>query len=169
MSFTRADSKGALPWLGLTRYNRVPDTPILRVDFLTFPFDADGSSPLSRNSVFPNGNPATGGPELELGYSRSMPADLAATLLSVWQQSLIDKKKTVELGGETYSVRQTAKNKLKQVDFRFEGRELRGLEQNPNTKSRWAKMAREGGQVMQFLERGKYIAVVVDGKIHVYR
>src|SRR5580700_4155803 len=107
MSFTRADSKGALPWLGLTRYNRVPDTPILRVDFLTFPFDADGSSPLSRNSVFPNGNPATGGPELELGYPRSMPADLAATLLSVWQQSLIDKKKTVELGGETYSVRQT--------------------------------------------------------------
>jgi len=98
-----------------------------------------------------------------------MSADLESTILSVWQQSLIDKKKSVELGGETYAVRQTAKSKLKQVDFRFENRELRGLEQNPNTKSRWAKLAREGGQVMQFLEGGKYVAVVVDGKIHIYR
>jgi len=98
-----------------------------------------------------------------------MSADLETTLLSVWQQTLIDRKKTVEVGGETYTVRQTAKSKLKQVDFRFEERELRGLEQNPNTKSRWAKMAREGGQVMQFLEHGKYLAVVVDGKVHVYR
>lgn len=106
---------------------------------------------------------------LELGYARSMSADLESTLLSVWQQSLIDKKKSVEIDCETYTVRQTAKSKLKQVDFRFEDRELRGLEQNPNTKSRWAKMAREGKQVMQFLERGKYIAVVVDGKVHVYR
>jgi hypothetical protein len=103
-----------------------------------------------------------------LGYARSMSADLEAPLLSVWQQALIDKKKTVEVDGETYLVRQTAKSKLKQVDFRFEDRELRGLEQNPETKSRWAKMAREGGQVMQFLERGKYVAVVVDGKVHVY-
>ena len=106
---------------------------------------------------------------MELGYARSMSADLEATLLSVWQQTLIDKKKTVELDGETYPVRQTAKSKLRQVDFRFEARDLRGLEQNPSTKSRWAKLAREGGQVMQFLERGKYVAVVVDGKVHVYR
>lgn len=106
---------------------------------------------------------------MELGYARSMSTDLETTLLSVWQQALVDEKRTVELDGETYAVRQTAKSKLKQVDFRFEDRELRGLEQNPNTKSRWAKMAREGKQVMQFLERGKYIAVVVDGKVHVYR
>jgi len=84
-------------------------------------------------------------------------ADLGVTLLSVWQQSLINKKKTVEVDGETYLVRQTAKNKLKQVDFRFGDRELRGLEQNPETKSRWAKMAREDGQVMQFLERGNML------------
>lgn len=97
-----------------------------------------------------------------------MGGDLEAALVAVWQQSLIDKKKSVEVEGKSYAVRQTAKSKLKQVDFRFEGRELRGLEQNPETKSRWAKMAREGGRVMQFLERGKYIGVVVDGKVHVY-
>jgi hypothetical protein len=94
---------------------------------------------------------------------------LESALLSVWQQSLADKKKIVEIDGETYSVKQTAKSKLKQIDFRFEGRELRGLEQNPNTKSRWARLAREGKKVMQFLESGRYIAVVVDGKIQIYK
>jgi hypothetical protein len=98
-----------------------------------------------------------------------MSASLESALLSVWQQSLIDKKKTVDLDGETYSVRQTSKTKLKQIDFRFEDRDLRGLEQNPDTKSRWAKLAREGRQVMQFLDNGRYIAVVVDGKVHQYK
>jgi hypothetical protein len=92
-----------------------------------------------------------------------------SALLSVWQQTLIDRKKIVEIDGETYSVKQTAKSKLKQIDFRFEGRELRGLEQNPNTKSRWAKLASEGQKVMQFLEAGRYIAVVVNGKIQIYK
>jgi hypothetical protein len=50
------------------------------------------------------------------------------------------------------------------IDFHLEDRELRGIEQNSNTKSRWAKLARDGKQVMQFLEGGKYIAVVVDEK-----
>lgn len=95
--------------------------------------------------------------------------NLESVLVSVWQQALIDKKKTVEIDGEAYPVRQTSKSKLKQIDFRFEGRELRGLEQNPNTKSRWAKLAREGKQVMQFLDNGRYIAVVVDGKTHMYK
>jgi hypothetical protein len=101
-------------------------------------------------------------------YSLFMSPSLDSALLSVWQQSLVDKKKAVNLDDATYSVRQTSKSKLKQIDFRFEDRELRGLEQNPNTKSRWAKLAREGKQVMQFLEHGKYIAVVVDGKVHLY-
>jgi hypothetical protein len=98
-----------------------------------------------------------------------VPTSFESALLSVWQQSLVDKKKIVEMDGETYSAKQTAKSKLKQIDFRFEGRELRGLEQNPNTKSRWAKLAREGKKVMQFLEAGRYIAVVVDGKIQIYK
>ena len=97
-----------------------------------------------------------------------MPASLESALLSVWQQALVDKKKAVELYGETYPIRQTTKSKLKQIDFRFEDRRLRALEQNPSTKSRWAKLAREGKQVMQFLEGGRYIAVVVDGKTHIY-
>jgi hypothetical protein len=57
---------------------------------------------------------------------------------------------------------------LRQVDFAFDGQELRGLEQNPETRSRWAQMARAGNKVMQFLSRGRYLAVVVDGKVTPY-
>jgi hypothetical protein len=43
----------------------------------------------------------------------------------------------------------------------FEGNEIRGLEQNPETKSRCAQMARSGKKVMQFLREGRYVANVV--------
>ena len=88
--------------------------------------------------------------------------------VSVWRQALVEKAKVVNLDGDEFPVRSTAKQKLKQVDFRFDGRDLRALEQNPNTKSRWAAMARKGQKVMQFLEGGRYLAVVVDGKAHLY-
>jgi len=57
---------------------------------------------------------------------------------------------------------------LRQVDFVFDGTEIRGLEQNPETKSGWAQMARAGRKVMQFLSEGRYIANVVDGKVTLY-
>jgi len=90
-------------------------------------------------------------------------------LVLVWRQSLVDSASNVEVERKKFPVRTTAKRKLKQIDFEFEGRQLRGLEQNPDTKSRWAKMAREGKKVMQFLENGRYAAVVVDGKMRSYR
>src|ERR1700731_4293251 len=90
---------------------RVPQRPISRRCFLTLP---PGCSCC----------PAAGVLELELGYPRSMSADLESALVSVWQQTLIDKKKTMELDDETYLVMQTAKNKLRQVDFRFGDLEL---------------------------------------------
>jgi hypothetical protein len=89
-------------------------------------------------------------------------------LVSVWRQSLVENKKTITLEGESFPVRSTAKRKLKQIDFQFDGKDLRGLEQNPDTKSRWAAMARNGKKLMQFLEGGRYVAVVVDGKVHLY-
>lgn len=95
-------------------------------------------------------------------------ASLEEVLFSVYHQALVEDKKTITLEFAVFPIRSTAKRKLKQVDFQFDGRELRGLEQNPDTKSRWAKMARSGNKVMQFLEHGKYIAVVADGKVHLY-
>jgi hypothetical protein len=93
---------------------------------------------------------------------------LVEALISVWRQALIEKAGTVELGGREYPVRRTPKRGLLQVDFSFEDQELRGLEQNRATKSRWAQLARAGKRVMQFLAGGRYIAVVADGKLTLY-
>ena len=65
-------------------------------------------------------------------------------------------------------VRRTPKRRLWQVDFVFEGNGIRGLEQNPQTKSRWAQMARSGKKAMQFISEGRYVANVVDGKVTFY-
>jgi hypothetical protein len=97
-----------------------------------------------------------------------MKLSLEQSLIEVWRQALVEKAKTVELGSERYPVRTTPKRGLRQVDFVFEGKEIRGLEQNPQTKSRWAQMARSGKKVMQFLSEGRYVANVVDGKVTLY-
>jgi hypothetical protein len=99
----------------------------------------------------------------------TQPSNLEAALLAVWQQALVAKARSITVEGDTFPVRSTQKRGLKQVDFRFGGREIRGLEQNPATNSRWAAMARAGQKVMQFLEHGQYIAVVADGKLHTYQ
>jgi hypothetical protein len=59
----------------------------------------------------------------------------------------------------------TQKRKLRELDFVFEGNKIRGLEQNPETKSRWAEMVRSGKKVMQFLSEGRYVANVADEKV----
>jgi len=83
------------------------------------------------------------------------------TLIEVWRQALVENAKVVKVGVESYPVRRTPKLGLREVDFTFDGDEIRGLEQNPDTKSRWAEMARSGKKVMQFLSKGRYVANVV--------
>ena len=97
-----------------------------------------------------------------------MAASLENTLISVWRQSLIEGSKAVTVDGRSFPIRKTSRSKLREVDFEFDGQMLRGLEQNPKTASRWAHLAREGNKVMQFLSRGRYIAVVVDGEVQFY-
>ena len=98
--------------------------------------------------------------------------DTSATLddafISVWHQALVEQKKIVSVDGATFSVRRTPKHRLAQIDFEVDGVEFRALEQNPQTKSRWAKMAREGAKVMQFLRAGQYVGVVADGVLKQY-
>ena len=95
-------------------------------------------------------------------------SEFEACIVSVWKQALVESAKRVMVGGDTYSVRRTAKSKLAQVDFEFQGEPIRGLEQNPRTQSRWAQLARKGEKVMQFLQGGRYVAVVFGGKIFTY-
>ncbi|SRR6266480_2841919 len=71
-----------------------------------------------------------------------------------WRQGLVENVKFVELGKERYPVTADPKRGLRQVDFVFDGNEIRGLEQ----KSRWAQMTRSGKKVMQFLSDGPMAA-----------
>ena len=89
-------------------------------------------------------------------------------LIEVWRQALMDRSSTVTIAGQSFPVHKTATKRLVEVDFTFDGQPYRGLEQNPNTKSRWANLARKGAKVMQILQAEKYVAVVVDGKVTHY-
>lgn len=94
---------------------------------------------------------------------------LDEALISVWRQTLEENLNLVELDGKRFAVRRTQRRRLRQVDFEFEGQALRGLEQSPETRSRWAELARGGGKVMQFLSAGRYIANVADGNLTLYK
>jgi hypothetical protein len=93
---------------------------------------------------------------------------LEEALISVWQQVFAENAKTVILDDVSYPIRRTSRSKLREVDFKFGDTPLRGVEQNETTNSRWAKLAREGKKVMQFLADRRYVAVAVDGKVTLY-
>jgi hypothetical protein len=93
---------------------------------------------------------------------------LEEALVSVWRQALAERAKAVKLGDETLPVVVLKSKRLRTVEFLVDGQPISGVEQNPNTKSRWAEMARAGKKVMQCMSAGKYLAVVVDGKVTTY-
>ena len=93
---------------------------------------------------------------------------LEEALSCVWRQALVEGAQKVVLDARSLAVRRTPRKYLRQVDFQFEGQALRGLEQNPATSSRWAKLAQQGHKVMQFLSEGRYVANVVDGNVTLY-
>ncbi|MGH9594036.1 MAG: hypothetical protein ACRD5L_13175, partial [Bryobacteraceae bacterium] len=72
---------------------------------------------------------------------------LDEALVSVWKQALAEDLNLVEVDGKRFPVRRTQRHRLRQVDFEFGGESFRGLEQNPETKSRWAELARGGQKV----------------------
>ena len=90
------------------------------------------------------------------------------TLIAVWQQALVDEADVVKLGSERYLVTRGKAKMLRQVIFTVDGNSIIGIEQNPKTKSRWAAMARAGKKVMQFIQDGRYVAVVANGKVIIY-
>lgn len=96
---------------------------------------------------------------------------LEEAFVSVTHQALKDGASAIVIGDDIFRVTSTAKQCLRQVNFRFDNRDFRGIEQNPKTKSRWAVMARSGSgkKVMQFVEGGRYVAVVADGKFIPYK
>lgn len=64
------------------------------------------------------------------------------TLIEVWRQTVIENATAVELDGSRYPVRRTPKRGLRQVDFVFDGNEIRGLEPKPDTRRNLLSCAR---------------------------
>jgi hypothetical protein len=93
---------------------------------------------------------------------------LEEALLSVWRQTLSENANLVEIDGRRFPVRRTARLRLRQVDFEFGGEPIRGIEQNPGARSRWARLASDGAKIMQFTAGGHFFGNVADGKITLY-
>lgn len=86
------------------------------------------------------------------------------TLIEVWRQVLVDNAKEITLGAEKYTVRTTSKHNLREVDFEFVGKLIRGLEQRTDTNSQ-----REAAKkIMQFISESRCVASVIDGKVIFY-
>jgi hypothetical protein len=79
-----------------------------------------------------------------------MKSSVEETFVEVWRQVVVENATVVKLGTARYPVRRTPKRGLRQVDFIFDGNEIRGLEQNPDTRSRWAQLAWSGKKATQF-------------------
>lgn len=90
---------------------------------------------------------------------------LAETLVEVWRQSLGERRDVVEIDAQRYPVTRTRAKGLRVVSFAREGRRFEGIEQNPETKSRWAALARDGKKIMQFRYGGQYIGNVCEGTL----
>lgn len=90
---------------------------------------------------------------------------LGETLLSVWRQALVEEAQVVELSGRSFRVTRTKSRRLRAVEFEYEGHRISGIEQNPDTGSRWAALAQQGQRVMQFSLNRRYFANVAEGKL----
>ena len=86
-------------------------------------------------------------------------------LIEVCKQLLSNSARVVKIGAHRYPIQRSHKGHLRQVDFLFDGHDMRGIEQNPNANNRWAALVRSGKKVAQFLSDCRYIASVVDGKL----
>lgn len=93
---------------------------------------------------------------------------LGEALIAVWRQALVEQSPKAEVDGRTFSVGRTRNMALRSVSFTYDGQAIDGIEQNPQTRSRWAELARGGSQIMQFSYEGRYIGNVCDGVLKRY-
>jgi hypothetical protein len=76
----------------------------------------------------------------------------------------------VVLDDQKLRVKRVGSGRLRNVQFKLNGRMFEAIEQNRMKPSRWGQLAREKHQVVQFrdVETHKYVAVAVDGEITEY-
>ncbi len=93
---------------------------------------------------------------------------LGETLIEVWRQTLVEGRTRVELADKSHPVTTTRARKLRAVRFEYDSFQIDGIEQNPETGSRWALLAREGKRIMQFSCERRYIGNVSEGQLTRY-
>jgi len=80
-------------------------------------------------------------------------------------EAIFSNQTTLEIDATTYLLEKTSRSKLRL--FKIEGYSF--LEQNPNTHSNWAKMAKQGHLIMWVMKGRRYIAQVRDGEFYDFR
>lgn len=93
---------------------------------------------------------------------------LGEILVEVWRQALVDELPEVEVATRRSRVGRTRNQGLRVVSFRYQEHAIEGIEQNPHTASRWAKLAQQGQRIMQFSMNGRYVANVCEGRLTRY-
>lgn len=93
---------------------------------------------------------------------------LAETLAEVWRQVLREEVEEVDLGTARNRVGRSRNQGLRIVAFTYGGRAIEGVEQNPNTRSRWAQLAQSGQRILQFSFNRRYFANVCEGRLTRY-
>ena len=97
-----------------------------------------------------------------LGQSKT-PSELATFLARL----LHGPGRTFTWGGEQWKRSLTPTLHLPMATCEDLG--LKVLQQNPQARSEWARLAREGHDVWQVLDHGRYLGVIVDGVYHSYQ
>jgi len=90
---------------------------------------------------------------------------LEAALISAWQQMLVEASSKVELEGKEYPVTMSRAKRVRMTEFGIGPFHVAAIEQNPQTGSHWAALAREGSRIMQIRCEGRYVGNVCDGKL----
>jgi hypothetical protein len=99
---------------------------------------------------------------------RARSAGLGDVLIAVWRQIFAFGVADVIVGRRRFPAGFTKTQHLRTVDVPYGRYRLFGIEQNPRTSSRWAKLARQGKRIMQFSYRGRYVANVCEGELYRY-
>ncbi len=93
---------------------------------------------------------------------------LGEDLVAVWRQAMVEDRPEVAIEARAFPVGRTRRQGLRTISLSLHDVLIEGIEQNPETKSRWAKLAQEGKRIMQFRIRGRYIANVCEGQLMRY-
>ncbi|MBM3292226.1 hypothetical protein FJY84_06070 [Candidatus Bathyarchaeota archaeon] len=80
-------------------------------------------------------------------------------------EAIFNNKVLIEVEGRFYNISYTSVQNLRK--FNIEGYNY--LEQNPEKSSGWAKLAKEGHQIMWVMKGRSYLAQVFDGVFNDFR